>query len=110
MPTWEQFLWGGAGALLTYVALALRGSRLRHALGSSSLELRPTLFELIVYLVGGGLASIFVGPTGLRGAMIVGMGWERIVDRYIPKTDLAVSPSSSNQAEGEDEDGWTGTE
>ena len=84
----EAFLAGSAGAFVVYIAL-YRTSRLADLAKNFSAEpVRVFLFDLVAFLICGGLVAAFLGSSGLREAFFAGSTWQGIVGGALAGTEL----------------------
>lgn len=99
MENWIVFALGSGGALIAYV-LVERERRITEAFGSKKFAVRMFIFDLVAYMVCGGLVAAFlIQPSGHAGAILTGVGWETTARRALSKP---IPEAHSRQ----DSEGW----
>ena len=94
LPSWHAFLVGVLGALLGYFIL-YRETRIAEFVKSPTQNWKALLFDLVIYLVCGGLVTTFlVVPNTPKEAFTGGLAWQAIAGGAVAGTELATYKKS----------------
>lgn len=86
---------GCAGAFFVY-AVKFRAERLKDFLSSPKDNWRVLLFDLILFIAMGGVATAFLMvPKGIKEGFIGGMGWEGLVVSAVPTKPSTPPPPTT---------------
>jgi hypothetical protein len=96
-PMSEAFAIGLLGALTGYIVL-YRQTRLAEFAKNPRQNWKVLAFDLLLYLLGGGLVTTFlVTPANPKDAFIGGLGWQALVGGYVAGTELAAYKKASEK-------------
>jgi peptidoglycan/LPS O-acetylase OafA/YrhL len=89
MEFWHAFLIGVLGAFVGYMVL-YRKTRVDEFLKAPKQNWKILIFDLVVYLVCGGLVTAFlIGPYTPKDAFTGGLAWQGIVGGAVAGSELA---------------------
>lgn len=96
----SAFIVGTLGAFLGYILL-YRETRLADFAQNPSKNWRVLLFDMVVYLLCGGLVTCFmVVPNTPKEAFIGGLAWQSIAGGVVAGTELATYKKAAASKEG----------
>ena len=88
MSSLAAFGYGVLGAFIVYLAI-FRKQRLEIFVKAPRQEWRLFVFDLIVYLVLGGLITAFlVNPSSVKEAIFAGGTWEGVIGGLMPNKEV----------------------
>jgi hypothetical protein len=94
LTPWHVFFVGILGALLGYFIL-YRETRIAEFVKAPGQNWKSLLFDLVIYLVCGGLVTTFlVVPGSTKEAFTGGLAWQAIAGGAVAGTELATYKKS----------------
>jgi len=85
MALWKAFLFGMVGALASYIVM-VRDRTFNAVKRDFERNRGMLLFDIVSYIALGGFFAMLIEPSVPVGAVIAGVGWQRIADNFLKKS------------------------